>query len=86
MRRLTPRVPSPTRRGCSTKIRRTRSPTPRTASRLSQWLGHASYTLTLDTYGDWIPEQDSDNPREAPAQNPPTKVDNVVSLFVRQSG
>jgi integrase len=56
---------------------------------LSQWLGHASYTLTLDRYGDSIPEQDGGAPNnrpEATAPNPPTKVDNVVSLFVRQSG
>ncbi|KXP07939.1 site-specific integrase [Tsukamurella tyrosinosolvens] len=25
---------------------------------VSQWMGHAQYTLTLDTYGDWIPSQD----------------------------
>jgi integrase len=25
---------------------------------VSQWLGHATYTLTLDTYGDWIPQED----------------------------
>ncbi len=25
---------------------------------VSQWLGHSTYTLTLDVYGDWIPEQD----------------------------
>lgn len=25
---------------------------------VSKWLGHGSYTLTLDTYGDWIPEDD----------------------------
>ncbi|WP_413464397.1 hypothetical protein [Dietzia sp. PP-33] len=23
---------------------------------VSRWLGHATFTLTLDTYGDWIPE------------------------------
>ncbi|MGO9030963.1 hypothetical protein [Mycobacterium sp.] len=25
---------------------------------VSQWLGHSTYTLTLDVYGDYIPEQD----------------------------
>ncbi len=25
---------------------------------VSKWLGHGSYTLTLDTYGDWIPSED----------------------------
>ena len=25
---------------------------------VSKWLGHSTFTLTLDTYGDWIPEED----------------------------
>ena len=25
---------------------------------VSQWLGHATYSLTLDVYGDYIPETD----------------------------
>lgn len=25
---------------------------------VSKWLGHGTFTLTLDTYGDWIPEED----------------------------
>ena len=25
---------------------------------VSKWLGHSTYTLTLDVYGDYIPEQD----------------------------
>jgi integrase len=25
---------------------------------VSKWLGHGTFTLTLDTYGDWIPESD----------------------------
>jgi integrase len=29
---------------------------------VSQWLGHSTYTLTLDVYGDWIPEQDGGVP------------------------
>jgi hypothetical protein len=24
---------------------------------VSKWLGHSTFTLTLDVYGDWIPEQ-----------------------------
>jgi hypothetical protein len=24
----------------------------------SKWLGHSTFTLTLNTYGDWIPEED----------------------------
>ncbi len=25
---------------------------------VSKWLGHSTFTLTLDTYGDYVPEQD----------------------------
>lgn len=25
---------------------------------VSKWLGHSSFTVTLDVYGDYIPEQD----------------------------
>lgn len=25
---------------------------------VSRWLGHSTYTLTLDVYGDYIPEED----------------------------
>ncbi|KUI33748.1 hypothetical protein AU197_19805 [Mycobacterium sp. IS-1590] len=25
---------------------------------VSKWLGHSTFTLRLDTYGDYIPEQD----------------------------
>jgi hypothetical protein len=25
---------------------------------VSKWLGHGTYTLTLDVYGDFIPEDD----------------------------
>jgi integrase len=27
--------------------------------RVSQLLGHATYTVTLDTYGDWIEQDDT---------------------------
>lgn len=26
--------------------------------KVSKWLGHSIYTLTLDVYGDYVPEQD----------------------------
>ncbi len=26
---------------------------------VSRWLGHATYTITLDRYGDWIPTEAS---------------------------
>lgn len=51
---------------------------------VSQWLGHASYTLTLDTYGDWIPEQDggvANTLPEPPKTTPATAATaNVVPL------
>ncbi|WP_336584342.1 site-specific integrase [Mycolicibacterium tusciae] len=55
--------------------------------RVSQLLGHATYTLTLDTYGDWIPaEQYADDLPEPPAPVEPTVTpDNVVQLFGRKS-
>lgn len=56
---------------------------------VSKWLGHSTYTLTLDVYGDYIPEDDGGavNPLPEPttsakqAETP----DNVVNLFGRQS-
>ena len=26
---------------------------------VSKWFGHSTYTVTLDTYGDWIEEDDT---------------------------
>lgn len=48
---------------------------------VSKWLGHSTYTLTLDVYGDYIPEQDgggANNLPEPPA--PAGVVNNVVPL------
>jgi integrase len=52
---------------------------------VSKWLGHSTFTLTLDTYGDYIPEQDGGALNTlpeppAPAQRPET-ASNVVNLF-----
>ena len=54
---------------------------------VSKWLGHSTFTLTLDTYGDYIPEQDGGALNTlleppAPTQRPGT-ASNVVSLFGR---
>lgn len=38
----------------------------------SAWMGHAQYTLTLDTYGDWIPSQDGGALNKLPAPAPAT--------------
>lgn len=48
-----------------------------------KWLGHSTFTLTLDTYGDYIPEQDggaANTPPEPPASVHPAEVANVVAL------
>lgn len=59
---------------------------------VSRWLGHSTFTLTLDTYGDWIPEEEGGAgnnlpepvavaaPTPAPAMDVPS---NVVPLFGR---
>lgn len=54
---------------------------------VSRWLGYGSFTLTLDTCGDWIPDEDGgavNNLPEPPAttarQGPDTEASNVVQL------
>jgi integrase len=53
--------------------------------RVSKWLGHSTFTLTLDTYGDWIPEQDggaaNDLPEPPAPKRPADAAGNVVNLF-----
>lgn len=52
---------------------------------VSQWLGHSTYTLTLDVYGDYIPEEDGGAVNNLPEPTAPAKPadlpSNVVSLF-----
>lgn len=56
--------------------------------RVSQLLGHATYTVTLDTYGDWI-EQDDNAPAPLPAPPTPGTVPATVvsatTLFGRRA-
>jgi integrase len=51
---------------------------------VSQWLGHSTYTLTLDVYGDWIPEQDGGVVNTLPEPTAPVRraeaTANVVPL------
>ncbi|OAN40337.1 tyrosine-type recombinase/integrase [Mycolicibacterium iranicum] len=51
---------------------------------VSKWLGHSTFTLTLDTYGDYIPEQDGgalNTLPEPPAPARPVEaISNVVPL------
>ena len=45
---------------------------------VSKWLGHSTFTLTLNTYGDWIPEEDAAEINHLPE---PPSANNVVKLF-----
>ena len=46
---------------------------------VSQWFGHSTYTLTLDIYGDWIPEQDGGAANNLPEPPAPVRpAENVV--------
>jgi len=52
----------------------------------SKWLGHSTFTLTLDVYGDYIPDTDGGavNPLPEPlisASNATAIGRNVVPLF-----
>jgi integrase len=49
---------------------------------VSKWLGHSTFTLTLDVYGDYIPEQDGGAANTLPEPAKPAKTpNNVVPLF-----
>lgn len=48
---------------------------------VSKWLGHANYTLTLNTYGEWIPAEDGGVPNALPEPVATPPKTNVVSLF-----
>ena len=57
---------------------------------VSRWMGHSTFTLTLDTYGDWIPEEDGGALNDLPEPTAPESVataepepTNVVQLFGR---
>ena len=58
---------------------------------VSRWMGHSTFTLTLDTYGDWIPEKDGGALNDLPAPNPiatTQPVDElaaVIQLFARKA-
>ncbi|MBM7369073.1 site-specific integrase [Gordonia hydrophobica] len=48
---------------------------------VSKWLGHSTFTLTLDTYGDWIPEEDGGALNELPEPTPARAVGAVTQMF-----
>lgn len=57
---------------------------------VSEWLGHGSYTLTLDVYGSWIPKEEGGTQNTLP-EPPAATADvaelpsNVVNLSARQA-
>ena len=54
---------------------------------VSKWLGHANYTLTLNTYGEWIPGEDGGVPNNLPEPKPAkAKTTNVVQLRAATGG
>ncbi len=52
---------------------------------VSKWLGHSTFTLTLDTYGDWVPTEDGGALNNLPAPTYAATADvqpaNVTPLF-----
>jgi integrase len=54
---------------------------------VSKWLGHSSFTLTLDVYGEYIPDEDggaaNNLPKPPGAAEPADTMSNVVDLFGR---
>ena len=52
---------------------------------VAKWLGHSSYVLTLTTYADYIPEQETENPLPEPIA-PTAPTTNVVQLHRTAQG
>ena len=50
---------------------------------VSKWLGHSTFTLTLDVYGDYVPEEDGGAANNLPEPPAPVKQgelpDNVIT-------
>jgi integrase len=51
---------------------------------VSKWLGHGTFTLTLDTYGDWIPEADGGVANALPEPTAPATPAEAMILPFRQ--
>ena len=51
---------------------------------VAKWLGHSSYVLTLTTYADYIPEQETENPLPEPVAA--VAETNVVNLHRSTAG
>jgi integrase len=52
---------------------------------VSKWLGHSTYTLTLDVYGGWIPKDEQAAANSLPEPTAPAKLaappSNVVPIL-----
>lgn len=53
---------------------------------VSKWMGHANYTLTLNTYGEWRPAGDGGAPNNLPEPVPAPAAAKVGSLLVAELG
>ena len=47
---------------------------------VSRWLGHSTFTLTLNTYSDWIPEEDGGAVNHQPEPTAPVPGTEAVGL------
>jgi integrase len=52
---------------------------------VSKWLGHSSYVLTLTTYADYIPEQETENALPEPVAAA-SDTGNVLNLHRSTAG
>jgi integrase len=50
---------------------------------VSKWLGHSTFTLTLDVYGDYIPEGDGGGLNALPEAPAPAKAFETVSNVIQ---
>ncbi|WP_169813343.1 hypothetical protein [Nocardia vaccinii] len=46
---------------------------------VSKWLGHSTFTLTLNTYGDWIPDEEGGTGNDLP--EPPKPQANTPAVI-----
>ncbi|WP_267294356.1 hypothetical protein [Mycobacterium hackensackense] len=51
---------------------------------MSKWLGHSTFTLTLNTYGDWVPEEDGGALNTLPEPPAPSAVPAATVLQMRE--
>lgn len=52
---------------------------------VSKWLGHSTFTLTLNTYGDWVPEEDGGALNTLPEPPAPAAVPTATVVPMRRT-